>query len=469
MWDILGLDGPTDDAKVIKRAYAKKLKQVKPDESPQEFQILHEAYEAAKAYAKQRKREQAAAAESAASESPESGVIDVDEAQPALQTSSDSDRADLAASATNVEAQCQNEASVASEGPGDLTSSHDSTTESESVHLTADQTAAQEESPKLTSDSQSDSQGPNSNSQGLTNDSEELAADSESDERDPMEEYHVFMHQVVAYLEDHHQAVDYGAWSQILNAYFLNEFTYKSHASYWIFHTVCGLCEASIQAARESDGELVSDVSTELLHLLNVHFNWAGHLAELEERFDPDAVDFIITQAQSWVHPDEVKRRAVRVPPKDGNHLTGYGGQLLFYRAWATLIDYFLVLAMSALSVVGIDRLLAYFDKAANSDSFFWAIFLLVGALYFGLMESSKLQATLGKRMVKLKVINTRDCGRTSWLRSTLRFGIFTGSMLFLQVFICAYLLFSRRLHIQDVLTTTEVVFQHEYSSHKDA
>ena len=462
MWDILGLDGPTDDAKVIKRAYAKKLKQVKPDESPQEFQILHEAYEAAKAYAKQCKREQAAVAESAASESLEPNIIDEDEAQPALQTSSGSDSADLAASTTNVEAHSQNEASEASESPGDFTSSDDSTTEPESAHLTADQTAAQEQSPELTSDSQSDSQRPSS-------DSEELAADSGADERDHMEEYHAFMHQVVAYLEDHHQAVDYGAWSQILNAYFLNEFTYKSHASYWIFHTVCGLCEASIQAAREADGELVSDVSTELLHLLNVHFNWAGHLAELEERFDPDAVDFIITQAQSWVHPDEVKRRAVRVPPKDGNHLTGYGGQLLFYRAWATLIDYFLVLAMSALSVVGIDRLLAHFEKAANSDSFFWAIFLLVGALYFGLMESSKLQATLGKRMVKLKVINTRDCGRTSWLRSTLRFGIFTGSMLFFQVFICAYLLFSRRLHIQDVLTTTEVVFKHEYSSHKDA
>lgn len=442
MWDILGLDGPTDDAKVIKRAYAKKLKQVKPDESPREFQILHEAYEAAKAYAKRRKREQAAAAESATSESPEPSAID--ETQPALQTSSDSDSADLSTPATKVEAQSQNEASGssgASEAPGDLTSSHDSTTEPESAQLTADQTAAQAESED----------------------------DSEADERDPMEEYHAFMHQVVAYLEDHHQTVDYGAWSQILNAYFLNEFTYKSHASYWIFHTVCGLCEASIQAAREADGELVSDVSTELLHLLNVHFNWAGHLAELEERFDPDAVDFIITQAQSWVHPDEVKRRAVRVPPKDGNHLTGYGGQLLFYRAWATLIDYFLVLAMSALSVVGIDRLLAHFDKVANSDSFFWAIFLLVGALYFGLMESSKLQATLGKRMVKLKVINTRDCGRTSWLRSTLRFGIFTGSMLFFQVFICAYLLFSRRLHIQDVLTTTEVVFKHEYSGHKDA
>lgn len=466
MWDILGLDGPTDDAKVIKRAYAKKLKQVKPDESPQEFQILHEAYEAAKTYAKRRKREQAAAAESAASKPPEPSIIDVDGAQPALQASSDSDSADLAASTTNVEVQSQNEVS---EAPGDLTSSHDSTTETEPAQLTEDQTATQAESPELTSDVQSDSQRPSSDSQGLANDSEELAADSESDERDPMEEYHAFMHQVVAYLEDHHQTVDYGAWSQILNAYFLNEFTYKSHASYWIFHTVCGLCEASIQAAREADGELVSDVSTELLHLLNVHFNWAGHLAELEERFDPDAVDFIITQAQSWVHPDEVKRRAVRVPPKDGNHLTGYGGQLLFYRAWATLIDYFLVLAMSALSVVGIDRLLAHVDKAANSDSFFWAIFLLVGALYFGLMESSKLQATLGKRMVKLKVINTRDCGRTSWLRSTLRFGIFTGSMLFFQVFICAYLLFSRRLHLQDVLTTTEVVFKHEYSSHKDA
>ncbi|MCD9458534.1 RDD family protein [Marinibactrum halimedae] len=52
MWTLLGIE-PTSDARAIKRAYAKQLKQNKPDEKPQEFQALYQAKENALAYAKQ--------------------------------------------------------------------------------------------------------------------------------------------------------------------------------------------------------------------------------------------------------------------------------------------------------------------------------------------------------------------------------------------------------------------------------
>jgi hypothetical protein len=45
-WQVLGID-PTDDASAVKRAYAKRLKAVRPDEDPQGFQQLREAYETA--------------------------------------------------------------------------------------------------------------------------------------------------------------------------------------------------------------------------------------------------------------------------------------------------------------------------------------------------------------------------------------------------------------------------------------
>ncbi|WP_308366773.1 MULTISPECIES: RDD family protein [unclassified Microbulbifer] len=45
-WALLGIE-PSDDARAIKRAYAKKLKQTRPDEKPQEFQQLHSAYKRA--------------------------------------------------------------------------------------------------------------------------------------------------------------------------------------------------------------------------------------------------------------------------------------------------------------------------------------------------------------------------------------------------------------------------------------
>ncbi|MEJ2694388.1 MAG: RDD family protein [Candidatus Thiodiazotropha sp.] len=45
-WAILGIER-TADARLIKKAYAKKLKQVRPDEKPEEFQQLHFAYKSA--------------------------------------------------------------------------------------------------------------------------------------------------------------------------------------------------------------------------------------------------------------------------------------------------------------------------------------------------------------------------------------------------------------------------------------
>jgi uncharacterized RDD family membrane protein YckC len=45
-WNILGIER-TADARLIKKAYAKKLKQVRPDEKPEEFQQLHFAYKSA--------------------------------------------------------------------------------------------------------------------------------------------------------------------------------------------------------------------------------------------------------------------------------------------------------------------------------------------------------------------------------------------------------------------------------------
>ena len=53
-FDILGIEA-THEIKVIKRAYAAKSKECHPEEHPEEFQILHDAYKAALEWAKEEK------------------------------------------------------------------------------------------------------------------------------------------------------------------------------------------------------------------------------------------------------------------------------------------------------------------------------------------------------------------------------------------------------------------------------
>lgn len=51
IFDILGIE-PTSDRRVIKKAYAQKVKECHPEENPEEWKQLHNAYEAALKYAK---------------------------------------------------------------------------------------------------------------------------------------------------------------------------------------------------------------------------------------------------------------------------------------------------------------------------------------------------------------------------------------------------------------------------------
>ena len=73
IWDLLGVDEAAD-TRELKRAYARRLKSTRPDEDPQAFQRLSEAFEQALAYARARSareaHEAAAADMEAAAEAP---------------------------------------------------------------------------------------------------------------------------------------------------------------------------------------------------------------------------------------------------------------------------------------------------------------------------------------------------------------------------------------------------------------
>lgn len=50
IWDILGIE-PTHDKKIIKQAYASQSKLCHPEDNPEAFKILQQAYKSALAYA----------------------------------------------------------------------------------------------------------------------------------------------------------------------------------------------------------------------------------------------------------------------------------------------------------------------------------------------------------------------------------------------------------------------------------
>lgn len=50
IWNILGIE-PTTDKKAIRKAYAAKTREIHPEDAPEEFKRLHEAYQAALGYA----------------------------------------------------------------------------------------------------------------------------------------------------------------------------------------------------------------------------------------------------------------------------------------------------------------------------------------------------------------------------------------------------------------------------------
>ncbi len=56
LWEQLGLDGPTYDINVIKKAYARKAREVNPEENPEGFVMLHNAYKTAVGMAKAHNR-----------------------------------------------------------------------------------------------------------------------------------------------------------------------------------------------------------------------------------------------------------------------------------------------------------------------------------------------------------------------------------------------------------------------------
>ena len=108
------------------------------------------------------------------------------------------------------------------------------------------------------------------------------------------------------------------------------------------------------------------------------------------------------------------------VPP---NNPVTYAG--FWKRTLAFLLDYIVMMLLIIVFSFGLGMMMAHNgvdakadDTMAMFDALMQLVVLLLGWLYFGVMESSRYQATLGKLLIGLKVT---DCHgeRLSFLRAT--------------------------------------------------
>ncbi|WP_415882286.1 RDD family protein [Neptuniibacter sp. QD34_54] len=88
IWQVLGLEGPTDDIRAIKKAYAKAVKLARPDEHPEQFQALNKAYKQAQRIARDRAK---------------ASIIETEQIAPEVQRSESAEQAENSDQESSIE------------------------------------------------------------------------------------------------------------------------------------------------------------------------------------------------------------------------------------------------------------------------------------------------------------------------------------------------------------------------------
>lgn len=137
-----------------------------------------------------------------------------------------------------------------------------------------------------------------------------------------------------------------------------------------------------------------------------------------------------------------------------------------FTRAVAYFIDLFILSAimtaltyLGVLSFFGIEYDLTQLGDASYSltnNRGYMLFSILIGIAYYASFHSSKWQATIGKKLLKIKV-TTMDGRRISFIRATVRYIVMFGLS---NIFFIGYLLalFTKRKQaLHDLIARTEV------------
>lgn len=397
IWKQLKLE-PTDDKRLIKRAYAKQLKQCKPDEKPEEFQTLHEAYQRALSLAEYAQQEDQAQQQEAKQEE---------------------DRQE----------QVINELKVEQEG-------------SEKIELEFDLEAEPENQ---------DDQEP-AFSVELEDETEDEAI-IVADIAHQQTQFNAYLDDFVNYIQAQGEYPKHKSWQVFLDCEFLDEPQLKQTTSYQIFDTVISLCT---QARKEDENDFDSDtiyhlvptIDENLLLTLDERFNWLDQRIELEEIFDLNAVDYVLDLVIDAQKKTLAERKFIELEIRSPQEESAASIIKLKRAVAFWLVDFPLLIFIAD----NVSKNIAELD--------FFNAGLVVFLIYFSLLESNllKLNASLGKHLLGLKVVKVKSFLPVPIYQSFWR-AVVTLPFLGLAKFTAVItLIFTKRSFLNDLFSGTAVM-----------
>lgn len=167
-----------------------------------------------------------------------------------------------------------------------------------------------------------------------------------------------------------------------------------------------------------------------------------------------------------------------KAPPRDSHGTEGYAAatdapvvQAGFVRRWLALIVDSLVIALPLLVLlfvfVGLGALAMDDETAALVQVGYYGLYLLVAPLYYAGLESSASQATLGKRLLGIKVVDMEG-RRLSFGRALGRW--FAAALSYITFYI-GFLMAAfteRKQALHDFIASTQVVDRWAYTDHPE-
>ncbi|WP_444957179.1 RDD family protein [Microbulbifer sp. ZKSA002] len=424
-WAILEIN-PITDARAIKRAYAKKLKQTRPDEKPEEFQALHAAYKQALKLAEQLQEEVAGQTE-ASLETPSLG-----QAENTNHEKVNSERVAVLEGAQEAEVRAP--------------------TDEVSTPLAAEEHPAKQEG---VSDPLEQSEGVSPDTQ--PSESRE-AQDLDRDLR--IEEFRRVLKQVDEMLNNHLEMSLERSWDFLTKSPYMLDEEYNWNLGLSVFERFAQFNQNAVEGGKSA--RFRPQVTPNILQYCDQLFDWRGNASYLYQALDEKLCNSIFNSLEvheSRIDPLQGLRGGGKVEAQSEAEFEGHYEKYFFGDVVARGVAFFLDLVMTYMAVgsLATAAMMKIFGlpeavAAAKVIPFCFGAYLLFAWLF----ECSKLQATPGKYIMGYRV-TSQKFGRIGYLRGLWRTVSFAFTSAFgLFAWIINFFLVNKLLH--DRLSRTYVI-----------